>query len=82
MQVEVNLDAAKAAGVAPGDVRRAAATLVSGIQAGSLFEDQKVFDVVVWGKPATRASVGAASPLAAATMPDMAAPRTALAATT
>src|SRR5207237_2828971 len=59
VQVEVNLDAAKAAGVAPGDVRRAAATLVSGIQAGSLFEDQKVFDVVVWGKPATRASVGA-----------------------
>ncbi|MCU1450040.1 MAG: acriflavin resistance protein, partial [Acidimicrobiales bacterium] len=59
VQVEVNLDAAKAAGVAPGDVRRAAAMLVSGIQAGSLFEDQKVFDVVVWGKPATRDSVDA-----------------------
>ena len=34
-----------AAGIKPGDVRRAAATLLSGIRVGSLFEDQKVFDV-------------------------------------
>ena len=34
-------------GIKPGDVRRAAATLLSGIQVGSLFEQQKVFDVVV-----------------------------------
>jgi Cu/Ag efflux pump CusA len=38
-------------------VRRAAATLFSGIHVGSLFEEQKVFDVVVWGTPQTRASV-------------------------
>src|SRR5207247_6664168 len=54
IQVEVNLDAAKAVGIKPGDVRRDAAVLVSGVQAGSLFEEQKVFDVVVWGTPATR----------------------------
>jgi Cu/Ag efflux pump CusA len=30
---------------------------VSGIEVGSLFEDQKVFDVVVWGVPALRESV-------------------------
>jgi Cu/Ag efflux pump CusA len=59
IQVEVNLDAAKAVGIKPGDVRRDAAVLVSGIQAGSLFEDQKVFDVVVWGTPATRHDVNA-----------------------
>jgi CzcA family heavy metal efflux pump len=59
IQVEVNLDAAKAAGIKPGDVRRAAAVLVSGVQAGSLFEEQKVFDVVVWGTPATRRDVSA-----------------------
>ena len=59
IQVEVNLDAAKAAGIKPGDVRRAAAVLVSGVTAGSLFEEQKVFDVVVWGTPATRQDVTA-----------------------
>jgi len=59
VQVEVNLDAAKNVGVKPGDVRRAAATLVSGVTAGSLFEEQKVFDVVVWGTPATRQDVSA-----------------------
>ena len=41
----------------PGDIRRAAATLLSGIAVGSLFEEQKVFDVVVWGTPDTRSSV-------------------------
>jgi Cu/Ag efflux pump CusA len=59
VQVQVNLDAAKAVGIKPGDVRRDAAVLVSGITAGSLFEDQKVFDVVVWGTPATRHDVSA-----------------------
>ena len=41
-------------GIKPGDVRRAAATLLSGLNVGSLFEDQKVFDVVVWGVPELR----------------------------
>jgi Cu/Ag efflux pump CusA len=57
LQVDVNLDAAKAVGLKPGDVRRAAATLLSGVQVGSLFEEQKVFDVVVWGAPAIRQNV-------------------------
>ena len=54
VQVEVDLEKAKAVGVKPGDVRRAAATLLSGLQVGSLFQEQKVFDVVVWGTPAAR----------------------------
>jgi Cu/Ag efflux pump CusA len=57
VQVEVNLEAAKASGIKPGDVRRAAATLLSGVQVGSLFQEQKVFDVVVWGAPSTRENV-------------------------
>ena len=57
VEVEVDLAAAQAAGVKPGDVRRAAATLLSGINVGSLFDDQKVFDVVVWGVPSLRQSV-------------------------
>ena len=55
--MEVNLEAAKVAGIKPGDVRRAAATLLSGVQVGSLFQEQKVFDVVVWGAPSTRENV-------------------------
>jgi CzcA family heavy metal efflux pump len=57
IEVEVDLPAAQRHRVKPGDVRRAAATLVSGIGVGSLFEEQKVFDVVVWGTPQTRSSL-------------------------
>ena len=57
LQIEVDLAKAKEYGLKPGDVRRAVTTLVSGIQVGSLFEEQKVFDVVVWGTPETRRSL-------------------------
>jgi CzcA family heavy metal efflux pump len=58
-QVDVEVDLAKAQqyGIKPGDVRRAASTFVAGIDAGSLFEAQKVFQVVVWGTPQTRSSL-------------------------
>lgn len=56
-ELEVNLAAAQRHGLKPGDVRRTAATLLSGIQVGSLFEEQKVFDVVVWSTPETRRSM-------------------------
>jgi Cu/Ag efflux pump CusA len=57
VEIEVNLAAAQRYGLKPGDVRRAIAILVSGLQVGSLFEDQKVFDVVVWGVPGVRTNV-------------------------
>jgi CzcA family heavy metal efflux pump len=57
VEVEVDLARAQQFGLKPGDVRRAAATLVAGIQVGSIFEDQKVFDVVVVGRPAVRDSL-------------------------
>lgn len=57
VEIEVDLDAAKTHGIKPGDVRRAAATLISGLQVGNLFEEQKVFEVVVWGVPAVRHSI-------------------------
>ena len=57
VEVEVNVDKASARGVKPGDVRRAAATMLSSITAGNLFEEQKIFDVVVWGVPTQRGSL-------------------------
>ena len=57
VEIEVDLAAAERYGIKPGDVRRAAATLLSGLQVGNLFEEQKVFDVVVWGTPEIRHSL-------------------------
>lgn len=57
LEIEVDLAAAAEHGVKPGDVRRAAATLVSGLEVGNLFEEQKVFEVIVVGVPEMRHSV-------------------------
>lgn len=57
VEIKVDLDRAKNYGVKPGDVRRAAATLLAGIEVGNLFEEQKLFQVVVWGVPEIRHSV-------------------------
>ena len=54
LEMEVDIEKANRFGLKPGDLRRAATSLVSGIVVGSLFEEQKVFDVVVWGAPETR----------------------------
>jgi Cu/Ag efflux pump CusA len=63
IEIEVDLDKAQQVGIKPGDVRRAEATLLQGIQVGSVFEDQKVFDVIVLGTPATRSGVAAVQSL-------------------
>ncbi len=57
VEIEVDVATAQTFGVKPGEVRRQAATLVSGLVVGNLFEDQKVFDVVVWGNPEIRGTV-------------------------
>jgi CzcA family heavy metal efflux pump len=57
LEIEVDLASAQKYGIRPGDVRRAAAILVSGIHVGSIFEEQKIFDVVVWSQPELRQNV-------------------------
>jgi CzcA family heavy metal efflux pump len=57
LDIQVDLATAQRYGLKPGDVRRAAATLVAGVQVGNLFDAQKVFDVVVWGTPEVRSSL-------------------------
>jgi len=54
IEVQPDIAAAQRYGLAPGDIRRAATTLLSGLVVGNLFEEQKVFDVVVWGSPEIR----------------------------
>jgi Cu/Ag efflux pump CusA len=56
-EVKVDLAAAQKAGVVPGDVRRAAAALLQGIEVGNLYEQQKVFSVIVKGAASTRNSL-------------------------
>ena len=55
--IEVKLADAARVGLKPGDVRRDATTLTSGLIVGSLYEEAKIFDVVVWGGPAVRQSL-------------------------
>jgi CzcA family heavy metal efflux pump len=58
-QIEVEVDLAKAAqyGLKPGDVRRAASTLMAGEEVGDIFRGGKAYDTVVWSTPETRANV-------------------------
>jgi CzcA family heavy metal efflux pump len=64
-QVEVKVDLAKAAryGLKPGDVRRAASTLVAGEDVGSVIRDGKTYGVLVWSTAATRQNVGSINEL-------------------
>ncbi|WP_427005284.1 efflux RND transporter permease subunit [Pseudarthrobacter sp. H2] len=55
--VKVDLDKAQKYGLKPGDVRRAAATLVAGEEVGDVFRDGRAYDVQVWSTPETRSSV-------------------------
>jgi Cu/Ag efflux pump CusA len=57
IEIKVDLTAAQKHGLEPGTVRRTAAALLQGVGVGSLFEHDKVFDVVVRGTPATRESL-------------------------
>jgi len=64
-QVQVEVDLAKAAvyGLKPGDVRRAASTMVAGEEVGDIFRDGKAYDVMVWSTPETRSNVASISDL-------------------
>ena len=57
LEIEVDLEKIKNYGLKPGDIRRAATALVGGILVGSLYEEQKVFEVMVYGTPEIRHSV-------------------------
>jgi Cu/Ag efflux pump CusA len=59
VEVTVKLDQAELYGIKPGDVRRAAAVLVTGEEVGDIFRDGKAYDINVWSTPETRNSLTA-----------------------
>jgi CzcA family heavy metal efflux pump len=59
LQVKVDLEKAGEVGLKPGDVRRAAATLVAGEEVGDIFRGGRAYDTVVWSVPEARDSVAA-----------------------
>ena len=54
VSVVVNLAKAQRYGLKPGDVRRTAARLLAGEEAGDIFRAGKAYDVQVWSTPETR----------------------------
>jgi CzcA family heavy metal efflux pump len=56
-QVTVKLAAAQRYGLKPGDVRRAAATMMESEEVGDIFRGGRAYDVHVWSTPETRHSV-------------------------
>jgi len=61
--VKVNLKEAQRYGLKPGDVRRAAATLVQSEEVGDIFRGGRAYDVHVWSTPQTRNSIQAITQL-------------------
>jgi CzcA family heavy metal efflux pump len=57
VEIDVDLEKAKLVGIKPGDVRRAAATIMSGEEVGDIFRDGKTYDVQVWSVPEARDNV-------------------------
>ncbi len=57
LEVKVDLAAAKKYGIKPGDVRRAAAWMMAGEEAGDIYRNGRAYDVQVWSPPETRQSV-------------------------
>ncbi len=57
IQVTVDLDRARTYGVKPGDVRRAAAYMMAGEEAGDIHVVNRTYDVFVWSIPESRRSL-------------------------
>jgi len=57
IQVRPVLSKAARYGLKPGDIRRIAATLVSGDEVSDIHRNNKVYDIMVWSTPKTRRNV-------------------------
>jgi Cu/Ag efflux pump CusA len=59
VQVQVDLATVEKFGLKPGDVRRAAATIIAGEEVGDIYRGGKTYDVNVWSTPKSRDSLTA-----------------------
>jgi len=57
LEIQLKPDAAARFGLTPGDVQRAATTLIKGTKVGELYQSQQINDVVVWGTSNTRTDI-------------------------
>lgn len=57
--IEIRPETAAMFGLTAADVRRTASTLIKGTKVGEVYEEQKIFDVVVWGVESARRDVAA-----------------------
>lgn len=57
IEIEVDLEKAQRYGLKPGDVRRAAAYMIAGEEAGDIHVAHRTYDVQVWSTPETRHSL-------------------------
>lgn len=57
IEVKVDLDKAHEYGIKPGDVRRAATTIMAGEEVGDIYIGKRAYDVNVWSIPAVRNSL-------------------------
>ena len=64
IEVKVDLDRAQRYGLKPGDVRRAAATLVAGIEVADVYQAGRTYDINVYGVPALRHSLASIQAIA------------------
>ncbi|MDA2926673.1 efflux RND transporter permease subunit, partial [Acidobacteria bacterium AH-259-G07] len=58
VEVRVRQEAARRFGLTSGRVRQAVATVLQGTSVGQIYDEQKIFDVVVWGTPEARHDLG------------------------
>lgn len=56
-KISLRPEAASRLGLTPGDVRRAATTLIHGAKVGEVYEEQKIYDVAVWGVKRVRSDL-------------------------
>ena len=59
VEVRVLQEAARRFGLSSGELRTAAATMIQGTKVGEIYDQQKIFDVTVWGVPEVRRDLGA-----------------------
>ena len=59
VEVRVLPGAARRFGLSSGELRAAAATMIQGTKVGEIYDQQKIFDVTVWGVPEVRRDLGA-----------------------